>query len=89
MDTTQKQFLTAKARQLRDDVIETIGRFGSGHIGGAMSVMDALTVIYYAKANVDPKNPKKFDRDRIVMSKGHAGPAMYAVLADKGYFPKE
>lgn len=89
MDTTQKQFLTAKARQLRDDVIETIGRFGSGHIGGAMSVMDALTVIYYAKANVDPKNPQKFDRDRIVMSKGHAGPAMYAVLADKGYFPKE
>ena len=89
MDTTQKQFLTAKARQLRDDVIETIGRFGSGHIGGAMSVMDALTVIYYAKANVDPKNPKKADRDRVIMSKGHAGPAMYAVLADLGYFPKE
>ncbi len=89
MDTTQKQFLTAKARQLRDDVIETIGRFGSGHIGGAMSVMDALTVIYYSKANVDPKNPQKADRDRVIMSKGHAGPAMYAVLADLGYFPKE
>lgn len=89
MDTAQKEFLTAKARQLRDDVIETIGRFGSGHIGGAMSVMDALTVIYYAKANVDPLNPQKADRDRIVMSKGHAGPAMYAVLADKGYFPRE
>ena len=72
MDNTQKQFLTAKARQLRDDVIETIGRFGSGHIGGSMSVMDALTVIYYAKANVDPKNPKKIDRDRVIMSKGHA-----------------
>ena len=89
MDTTQKQFLTAKARQLRNDVIETIGRFGSGHIGGAMSVMDALTVIYYAKANVDSKNPKMATRDRVIMSKGHAGPAMYAVLADLGYFPKE
>lgn len=89
MDTTQKEFLTAKARQLRDDVVETIGRFGSGHIGGAMSVMDALTVIYYSKANLDVTNPSKKDRDRIVMSKGHAGPAMYAVLADKGYFPKE
>ncbi len=89
MDSTQKEFLTAKARQLRNDAIETIGRFGSGHIGGSMSVMDALTVIYYAKANVDPQNPKKQDRDRVIMSKGHAGPAMYAVLADKGYFPKE
>lgn len=89
MDKTQKDFLIAKARQLRDDAIETIGRFGSGHIGGVMSVMDALTVIYYSKANVDPKDPKKWDRDRVVMSKGHAGPAMYAVLADKGYFPKE
>ena len=81
MDSTQKEFLTAKARQLRNDAIETIGRFGSGHIGGSMSVMDALTVIYYAKANVDPKDPKKQDRDRVIMSKGHAGPAMYAVLA--------
>lgn len=89
MEITQLEFLTAKARQLRDDAIEMIGRFGVGHIGGVMSVMDALTVIYYAKANVDPSDPKKADRDRVVMSKGHAGPAMYAVLADKGYFPKE
>lgn len=89
METSQFEFLTAKARQLRDDAIETIGRFGVGHIGGTMSVMDALTVIYYAKANVDPKNPQKADRDRVIMSKGHAGPAMYVVLADLGYFPKE
>lgn len=89
MQISQLDFLTEKARKLRDDAIEMIGRFGVGHIGGVMSVMDALTVIYYAKANVDPKNPKMKDRDRIVMSKGHAGPAMYAVLADKGYFPQE
>lgn len=89
MNSTQLEFLTLKARQLRDDAIETIGRFGSGHIGGTMSVMDALTVIYYAKANIDSQNPQKEDRDRVVMSKGHAGPAMYVTLADKGYFPKE
>ncbi len=89
MEKTQLDFLTAKARKLRDDAIEMIGHFGVGHIGGVMSVMDALTVIYYAKANVNPQDPKMQERDRIVMSKGHAGPAMYAVLADKGYFPTE
>ncbi len=90
MDAEKLNFLAAKARQLRDDAIETIGTFGVGHIGGVMSVMDALTVIYYSKAkNLDPKNPRKKDRDRIIMSKGHAGPAMYAVLADLGYFPRE
>ena len=89
METSKFEFLTAKARQLRDDAIEMIGRFGVGHIGGVMSVMDALTVIYYDKANVDPKNPKWNERDRIIMSKGHAGPAMYVVLGDLGFFPKE
>ncbi len=90
MEASQSEFLTAKARQLRDDVIQTIGTFGVGHIGGSLSVIDALTVVYYSKAkNLDPKNPRKQDRDRIIMSKGHAGPAMYAVLADLGYFPKE
>lgn len=89
METSKLNFLTAKARKLRDDAIEIIGHFGVGHIGGVMSVMDALTVIYYDKANLDPKNPQKQDRDRIIMSKGHAGPAMYAVLADLGYYPKE
>ena len=89
MDKTKLEFLTSKARKIRDDVIEIIGRFGSGHIGGAMSVVDALTVIYYDKANVNPADPKMVDRDRVIMSKGHAGPAMYAVLADLGYYPKE
>ncbi len=90
MDSCELQFLTGKARQLRDDAIETIGTFGVGHIGGVMSVMDALTVIYYSKIkNIDCKNPRKADRDRVIMSKGHAGPAMYVVLADLGYFPRE
>lgn len=89
MEAAKLNFLKEKAQKLRCDAIEIIGHFGVGHIGGVMSVMDALTVIYYDKANVDPKNPKKQDRDRIIMSKGHAGPAMYAVLADLGYYPKE
>lgn len=82
-------FLKDKAKQLRMDALETISHFGSGHVGGVMSVIDALTVIYYDKANVNPAKPDMWDRDRVVMSKGHAGPAMYAVLADKGYFPRE
>lgn len=89
MEKQKLDFLTAKARKLRDDAIEIIGHFGVGHIGGTMSVMDALTVIYYDKANVDPKNPRKQDRDRVIMSKGHAGPAMYAVLGDLGFYPHE
>ena len=69
-------FLKDKAQKLRHDAIEIIGHFGVGHIGGTMSVMDALTVIYYDKANIDPKDPRKQDRDRVIMSKGHAGTAM-------------
>ncbi len=82
-------FLKDKAKELRLSALETISHFGSGHVGGVMSVMDALAVIYYDKANVNPSEPNMWDRDRVVMSKGHAGPAMYAVLADKGYFPRE
>ncbi|MEG2273808.1 MAG: transketolase [Clostridia bacterium] len=89
MEISKLNLLKDKAKKLRYDVIEIIGHFGVGHIGGAMSVMDALTVIYYDKAKIDPKNPKLVDRDRVVMSKGHAGPAMYAVLCDLGYYPKE
>ncbi len=89
METSKLNFLKEKVQKLRYDAIEIIGRYGVGHIGGVMSVMDALTVIYYDKANIDPKNPSKQDRDRVIMSKGHAGPALYAVLADLGYYPQE
>ena len=89
MEKEKLAYLEAKARKLRDDCIEMIGHFGVGHIGGCMSVMDALTVIYYDKGHMDPKNPKMVDRDRVIMSKGHAGPAMYSVLRDLGYFPED
>lgn len=89
MEQKKLEFLQNQALQVRKTAIEMIGRLGSGHVGGTLSVIDALTVLYYDLARVDARAPKDPDRDRIVMSKGHAGPAMYAVLANKGYFPME
>ncbi len=77
------------AKEIRALTIECIASIGQGHIGGSLSIVDALTVLYYKHMNVDPKNPKMEGRDRLVVSKGHAGPGVYAVLAHKGYFPKE
>lgn len=81
--------LKLKALEIRKLTIEEIGHFGSGHIGGSMSITDLLTYLYYHEMRVDPADPKKIDRDRLVCSKGHAGPAVYATLATKGYFPVE
>lgn len=81
--------LTEKARQIRIDTIDAIGKSGGGHIGGSMSIVEALTILYYKYMRTDPKNPDKRDRDRLVLSKGHSGPALYAILADVGFFPKE
>ena len=89
MDKQKLEFLNAKSDEIRKILIEMIGRLGVGHVGGSLSVVDLLTVLYYDLAKVDPKNPKDPDRDRIVMSKGHAGPALYAALASKGYFPMD
>ncbi len=89
MDKQKLEHLQSKALDIRKIAVEMIGRLGVGHIGGTLSIIDLLAVLYYDVANVDPKNPKDPDRDRIVMSKGHAGPALYSVLADKGYFPME
>ena len=84
-----REFFTAKSREIRRLTVASIGDLGVGHLGGCLSVVDVLTVLYYAVMNVDPKNPQMEGRDRLVLSKGHAGPALYAILADKGYFPKE
>ncbi len=81
--------LTHKAQEIRRDIIKMLYTSQSGHPGGSLSCVEMLMALYYRVANVDPKNPKAEDRDRIVLSKGHACPALYAVLADKGYFPKE
>ena len=82
-----------KMRRLSADIrIETINalaNFGMGHIGGSISIADALAVLYGGIMKIDPKRPNWEDRDWLVMSKGHCGPALYAALALKGYFPKD
>lgn len=89
MEIQKLNFLKEQAFKIRKITMEMIGTLGVGHAGGALSVIDALTVLYYDIANVDPKNPKDPNRDRIVLSKGHAGPALYSILAEKGYFHYE
>jgi len=78
-----------KAKQLRADIVKMVYQAKSGHPGGSLSCVEMLMALYYNVAKVDPKNPGWENRDRIIMSKGHACPALYAVLADKGYFPRE
>ena len=68
--------------------MDAIGRVGVGHVGGSLSVVEALVVLYYRHMRIDPRNPRMEGRDRFVLSKGHAGPALYSVLACKGYFDK-
>ena len=80
------QELQEKAKQIRHYTLECIGSIGMGHIGGCLSIADILAVLYFREMKVDPKNPKWDKRDRFVLSKGHAGPALYATLAVKGFF---
>jgi transketolase len=75
------------AREIRKKTLYTIGKLGVGHIGGALSIVELLALLYGHEMNYDPKNPGKEDRDMLVLSKGHAGPALYAALALKGFFP--
>ena len=77
------------ARIIRRDIVSMIHRAKSGHPGGSLSVVEILTALYFDEMNVDSSNPKMEDRDRFVLSKGHAAPALYATLAEKGYFDKE
>ncbi len=73
-------------RRIRGHIVREIAGIGVGHIGGSMSIVETLVALYYAVMNIDPQNPQMEGRDRFVLSKGHAGPALYAVLADRGYF---
>ena len=85
----QRELVTAKARDIRVGILEAVTAAKSGHPGGSLSIADVMALLYYVEMNVDPANPKKADRDRFVLSKGHAAPALYSTLASKGYFPKE
>ncbi|KXZ40508.1 transketolase [Alkalithermobacter thermoalcaliphilus JW-YL-7 = DSM 7308] len=77
------------ATNVRKNILEMIHEAKSGHPGGSLSAVEILTALYFDEMNIDPQNPKKEDRDRFVLSKGHAAPVLYGVLAEKGYFPKQ
>ena len=81
--------LKKKAIDIRKDVLKMLMLAGSGHTGGSLSIIEILVALYYYKLKNDPKNPNWAERDRFLLSKGHACPALYAVLADRGYFDKE
>ena len=77
------------ANEVRKGIVVGTHAAKSGHPGGSLSAADILTYLYFEEMNIDPKDPAKADRDRLVLSKGHAAPGLYAVLAERGYFPKE
>lgn len=89
MDAALKKELMKRACKIRMGVIEGTFNAKSGHPGGSLSIADVLAYLYFAEMNVDPKKPSMADRDRLVLSKGHTAPALYATLALKGFFPEE
>ncbi|SCK01934.1 Transketolase 2 [uncultured Eubacterium sp.] len=84
MDHKHYEELAAK---VRIDVIRAIHSAGSGHPGGSLSAADIVTALYFKEMNIDPADPAKADRDKFILSKGHAGPVQYAALAERGYYP--
>jgi len=81
--------LKKKAIDIRKSILKMLTLAGSGHTGGSLSIVEILVALYYHTLKLDPKNPKWKERDVFLLSKGHACPALYAVLAEKGYFPKD
>ena len=86
MDDKQYEKLAAR---IRIDCLRAIHNAGSGHPGGSLSAADIVTALYFREMNIDPQDPKKPDRDKFILSKGHAGPVQYAALAERGYYPEE
>ncbi len=89
MEATKLQMLKDTAAKVRAGIIEATHAAKSGHPGGSLSITDVLTYLYFSEMNVDPADPRKADRDRFVLSKGHCAPALYSVLANRGFFPVE
>ena len=89
MDAQIKKQLQKTACNVRMGIIEGTHAAKSGHPGGSLSIAEILTYLYFKEMNIDPENPKMEGRDRLVLSKGHAAPALYAVLAERGFFGKE
>ena len=88
MEKARELELKRIANDVRLGILDSVYSAGCGHPGGSLSIADILTYLYFEEMNVDPKNPKMSDRDRFVLSKGHTAPALYSVLAEKGYFEK-
>lgn len=89
MDQTLQQRLEDKAKQIRRHIVTMTHAAGSGHPGGSLSAAEIVTALFFQEMRLDPKNPQWPDRDRFVLSKGHAAPVLYAALAEKGFFPVE
>jgi transketolase len=89
MDENEIMHLKTTAKEIRKLTIDAIGNLGVGHIGGSMSIIEVLTVLYFRHMKVNVADPQMADRDKLVLSKGHAGPALYATLSKKGFFPVE
>ena len=81
--------LMKTANEVRKDIVTAVHSAKAGHPGGSLSAADIFTYLYFEEMNIDPQDPKKADRDRFVLSKGHTAPGLYSVLAERGYFPKE
>ncbi|MBR2256491.1 MAG: transketolase [Blautia sp.] len=81
--------LQKTANEVRKDIVTAVHAAKAGHPGGSLSAADLFTILYFKEMNIDPADPKKPDRDRFVLSKGHTAPGLYSVLAERGYFPKE
>ena len=89
MEDARKKELSTIANEVRKGIVTAVHSAKSGHPGGSLSAADILTYLYFEKMHIDPKAPKDPDRDRFVLSKGHIAPALYSVLANRGYFPVE
>ena len=85
----QKQLIQEKAKAIRVNIVKAVTAAKSGHPGGSLSIADVMSLLYFQEMNVNPNEPKDPNRDRFVLSKGHAAPALYATLAEKGFFPTE
>lgn len=87
MEQLQKEMLKKVANQIRRNIVTEVYSAGAGHPGGSLGIADVMAYLYFIEMNVDAKTPKNPDRDRFVMSKGHCAPALYGVLAEKGFIP--
>ncbi len=88
MNEVEKRELQTVANKIRIDILEEVHSAKSGHPGGSLSIADIITYLYFKEMNINPEKPDMFDRDRFVLSKGHTCPALYAALAERGYFDR-